>query len=239
MPIVIWKNGREGEVERLVRGFCSAPDLDVTPYACDSAFLELRLPCRDAHQDRPCRLLAELAGMADQVVSVLGLGSEDSVVVPGGLSGTTAVRLGEIGGFVRQVTSAGSGLPLLVGVAIDVTLNHGAGYWARGEEHASIAIPGHVLMYHELIGHALPICRGTLRTSDPEAQAIEEENLLRRALGLPQRTGHEGGRIIDSHGGGFCRRRGVLAEFRFPRFNGWYYRCADGRIHRSRTPVPS
>jgi hypothetical protein len=91
------------------------------------------------------------------------------------------------------VASADPVFTTLVGVAMDVTLCNGNGYWTRGAANAQITMPGRVLLFHELVGHALHICNGTFNASDPEGQAIADENVLRTQLGEPQRTTHEGG----------------------------------------------
>lgn len=238
MAIVISINGHENTVAGFLRDCCPTGRIDVGPYAGDSAFLQAR---HGGCDHSSCARLTSLAGNDEWLVSIMGLRSCDSVITRVGAI-TTEVVLGNMGGFARLLTDRKGPLPTIVGVAIDVTLNHGNGYWTRGADSAAIRMPGNVLLYHELAGHALPLCMGTCDHHDPEPAAIAAENLLRTTLGLPLREGHEGGRIAAAPGAARVGREaleGFAHEFRLPRFRGRRYYCVGGVVQRSSSEARS
>jgi hypothetical protein len=127
------------------------------------------------------------------LVSVNGLTAGDCLLVPKAGDGTTCVPMDQVGGVAVKVNATHPVFTTFVGVAMDVTLCGGNGYWTRGPNNSQISTPGSVLIYHELVGHAKHHCDGNFNSGDPEGQAIGEENVLRGVQSLPHRSAHEGG----------------------------------------------
>ena len=200
MAVGILKNGREGEIWGFILGFCSDGNLGEVPFPGDPNFTSVSYPATSAGAGQPCTLFQQLVAAPNCLVSVNGLTAGDCLIVPAAGGGTTCVPMGQVGGVAVKVASNDPVFTTLVGVAMDVTLCGGNGYWTRGQNNAQITMPGRVLLYHELVGHALHHCNGTFNAADPEGQAIADENVLRAAIGEPQRTAHEGG----CGGGGNC-----------------------------------
>jgi hypothetical protein len=86
-------------------------------------------------------------------------------------------------------------------VAYDVTLCDGAGYVAYDGTGACIAMPRPVLLFHEL-AHATHLLSGSEATQ--ETLAIQDENLFRASVGLPQRAGHDGSCFTAAQAAGRC-----------------------------------
>ncbi len=193
MTVAILRNGREGTVFAFIAGFCSDGNLGETGFPGDPQFDQVTFPATSAGAGQPCVKLQSMVASASCFTSINGLSTGDCLLVPLAGGGTTCVPMGQVGGVAQLFQSTTPGITAAVGVAIDATLCNGHGYWTRGPNNAQIAMPGHVLMYHELVGHAFHHCDGTFNAADPEGQAIGEENVLRGALGLPTRTAHEGG----------------------------------------------
>lgn len=194
MAVVILKNGREDEIQLFMLGFCSDGSLGTRPLAGDPNFLEVTFPAVAPGASQPCVLFRELVTDTNCLVSINGLTSGDCLIVPVAGGGTVCIPMNDVAGVARLVPSADPVFTTLVGVAVDVTLCNGNGYFTRGPANAEIDFPGPVLLYHELVGHGLHHCRGDFNAANPElGQAIPEENILRGVLGLPQRTAHDGG----------------------------------------------
>ena len=205
MTVAILKNGREDEIQLFMLGFCSDGNLGTGPFPGDPNFLQVTYPAVTAGASQPCVLFRELVTDNDCFVSINGLTSGDCLVLPAAGGGTVCVPMDDVAGVAVRIASADPVFTTLVGVAMDVTLCNGNGYWTRGPSNSQIDLTGPVLLYHEVVGHGLHHCRGDFNTGNPElGQAIPEENVLRGVLGLPQRTAHEGACKAGGGGGGGC-----------------------------------
>jgi hypothetical protein len=191
MAVEILINGREDDVQGFMLGFCSDGHLGTGPGSAAN-FIKVTYPNVTAGADQACVKFQSLVAAPHCFVSINGLTAGDCLILPAAGGGTTCVPLDQVGGVAVKVPSADPVFTTLVGVAMDVTLCSGNGYWTRGPGNAQIDMPGKALLYHELVGHALHHCIGDFNAADPEGQAIAEENVLRGILGLPQRTSHEG-----------------------------------------------
>jgi hypothetical protein len=61
------------------------------------------------------------------------------------------------------------------------------GYFVVGQDFSAIDMPGHVILFHEMV-HALNKFKGTQDPKEPEKQAAVAENLYRQERNLPLRT---------------------------------------------------
>lgn len=194
MAVAILKNGREGECLLFMLGFCSDDLLEDRDYPGDPNFLEVVFPATSPGADAACTSFQQLVSDGNCFVSINGLTAGDCLLLPAAGGGTVCVPMDDVGGVAVEVASADPVFTTVVGVAIDVTLCNGNGYQTKGLSNEDISISGPVMLYHELIGHALHICNGTFNAADPEeGQAIPEENVLRGILGQPLRGSHDGG----------------------------------------------
>ena len=193
MAVAILKNTREDEVQMFMLGFCSDGNLGTRPFPGDNNFLEVTYPAVSPGANQPCVLFQELVADNNCFISINGLTAGDTLILPVAGGGTVAVPM-IVGGVAHLFPINDPVFTTAVGVAVDVTLCNGNGYFTRGVNNTQIAFPGSVILYHELVGHALHHCRGDFNSGNPEVgQAIPEENVLRAVLGLPQRTLHDGG----------------------------------------------
>jgi hypothetical protein len=205
MAVAILKNGREGEIQLFMMGFCPDNKLGTGPFPGDNKFLEVTYPALTPGASQPCVLFRELVNDPDCFVSINGLTAGDRLELPAADGTTISVPMDDVAGVAVKVASADPVFTTLVGVAMDVTLCNGNGYWTRGPSNSQIDFPGKVLLYHEVVGHGLHFCRNDFNAANPElGQAIPEENVLRGVLGLPQRTAHEGACKAGGGGGGDC-----------------------------------
>jgi hypothetical protein len=78
-----------------------------------------------------------------------------------------------------------------VDVIYDATDCDGRGGWVYNQAGAQISYPKVVSLFHEL-SHAYHLALGSLNTSDPEAQAVADENAFRTSINLPSRRDHQG-----------------------------------------------
>ncbi|MDQ3668005.1 MAG: hypothetical protein M3410_15815 [Acidobacteriota bacterium] len=203
MTVAIFKNGREDEIQLFMLGFCSDNNLGTGPFPGDNTFLQVTYPALTPGASQPCALFRELVTDNNCFVSINGLTAGDCLSVPAAGGGNVCVPMDDVAGVAVNVPSADPVFTTLVGVAMDVTLCNGNGYWTRGPGNGQIDLTGPVLLYHEVVGHGLHHCRGDFNASNPElGQAIPEENALRGVLGLPQRTAHEGACKAGGGGGG-------------------------------------
>jgi hypothetical protein len=201
VAVVLFKNGREGDLFGFILGFCTDDHLGEEPLAGDPTFDSITFPSTSPGAAVPCVKLQQLVAAGSCLVSINGLTAGDCLILPAAGGGTICVPMEQVGGVAVKVASADPVFTTLVGVAMDVTLCGGNGYWTRGPSNAQINMAGPVLLYHELVGHALHHCNGTFNAADPEGQAITDENVLRGLRGEPTRTSHEGG---CGGGGGNC-----------------------------------
>lgn len=193
MTVVIFKNTREGDVFSFVVGFCSDRNLGETGLPGDPTFNQITFPNTEAGAGQPCVKFQSIVASSRCFISINGLTAGDSLCLPNASGGQTCTPMNQVGGVAVRVATTTPGIDVLVGVAVDTTQCNGNGYWTRGPANAQISMPGNVILYHELVGHALHHCDGTFNASDPEGQAIAEENILRAAQGIETRTAHEGG----------------------------------------------
>lgn len=193
MAVAILRNGHEGAAFGFIVGFCSDRNLGEAPFPGDPTFDSVTFPNTEAGAGTPCVKFQSLVAAARCFVSINGLTAGDSLCLPDASGGTTCTPMEQVGGVAVRFNSASPDFDVLVAVAMDTSLCNGNGYWTRGLNNAQISMPGNVLMYHELVGHALHHCIGDFNAGDPEGQAITEENVLRAAQGIDTRTTHEGG----------------------------------------------
>lgn len=204
MALAIYKNGNDGECLMYILGFCSDNNLSDHGFPGDQNFTEILFPATSPGASQPCIKFQQLVSSTTCFVSLNGLTSGDALQLPTASGGYVSVQMNQIGGVVQEFPGSHGTYTKFIGVGVDVTLCGGNGYWTRGPNNSQIDLPGPVLMYHELVGHALHKCQGT-EASDYETQAINEENVLRTHLGLPQRTAHQGGCWTGGGGsGGGC-----------------------------------